>query len=281
MGEFRRSLSDGDQIQIHTKFVPNKQTLGQLNDRKIDAAIDLSRKKLGVDRLDLVQFHWWDYDVPGLERMYERLLFAKSTGKIRLLGVTNFNTRQLQRLIERDPSIVSVQTQFSLVDRRPEKVLSPFCVKNNVRMLSYGVLAGGFFSENHLGRPLPGGMNRSQQKYRLIIEDAGGWEEFQKLLVLLDDIAKKHSTNVQSIACRWVLDQPGVGAVVLGVGGRSRASGNQAIATISLDAEDRKRISQHLATQRCPAGDPYDLERDCDSEHYRIIKTDLQDSAVR
>ena len=281
LGEYRRSLSDGDQIQIHTKFVPNKQSLGQLNNRKIDAAIDLSRRKLGVDRLDLVQFHWWDYDVPGLERMYERLLLAKSTGKIRLLGVTNFNTRQLQKLVERDASIVSVQTQFSLVDRRPEQALSPFCVKNHVGLLSYGVLAGGFVSENYLGRPLPSELNRSQQKYRLIINDAGGWDNFQMLLVLLDDIAKKHNTNIQSIASRWVLDQPGVAAIVLGIGSRSRATENQAIAAIHLDAEDRQRISQHLATQRCPDGDPYDLERESGTEHYRIIRTDLQDSAAQ
>lgn len=280
LGEFRRSLTDGDQIEIHTKLVPNKQSLGQLSDRKIDAAIDLSRKKLGVDRLDLVQFHWWDYDVPGLERMYERLLFAKSIGKIRLLGVTNFNTRQLQKLIQRDASIVSVQTQFSLVDRRPEQKMSPFCIKNSVGMLSYGVLAGGFFSEKYLGQPLPGSLNRSQQKYRLIIDDAGGWEDFQMLLELLDGIAKKHNTNIQSIASRWVLDHPGVAAIVLGVGSRSRATENQAIAAIHLDAEDRRHISQYLATQRSPEGDPYDLERESGTEHYRIIKTDLQDSAA-
>jgi aryl-alcohol dehydrogenase-like predicted oxidoreductase len=281
LGEFRRSLSDSDQIQIHTKFVPNKESLGQLNDRKIDAAIDLSRKKLGVDRLDLVQFHWWDYDVPGLERMYERLLFAQSNGKIRLLGVTNFNTERLQKLIERDAAIVSVQTQFSLVDRRPEQALSPFCVENHVGMLAYGVLAGGFVSENFPGRPLPGELNRSQQKYRLMIDDAGGWETFQTLLVLLDDIAKKHNTNMQAIASRWVLDQPGVAAIVLGIGSRSRAAENQAIAAIDLDAEDRQRLNQHLATQHCPEGDPYDLERDTGSEHYKIIRTDLQDSAAQ
>ena len=203
LGEFRRSLTDGDQIQIHTKFVPNKQTLEQLSDEKIDAAIDLSRKKLGVDRLDLVQFHWWDYAVAGLERMYERLLFAKSTGKIRLLGVTNFNTGQLQNLVDHDASIVSVQTQFSLTDRRPASHMSQFCEENDVRMLAYGVLAGGFFSDSYLDRPLPSNSNRSQQKYRLIIDDAGGWQSFQALLTVLDGIAKKtsyeYSSNCESL----------------------------------------------------------------------------------
>lgn len=281
LGEFRRSLSDGDQIQIHTKYVPNKETLGQLDDRKIDAAIDLSRKKLGTDRLDLVQFHWWDYDVPGLERMYERLLLAQSTGKIRLLGATNFNTDQLQKLVEHDASIVSVQTQFSLVDRRPEKALSPFCAENHIGLLAYGVLAGGLISENHFGKPLPDDLNRSQQKYKFIIDDAGGWDNFQQLLVLLNYIAKKHSTDMQSVASRWVLDQPGVAAIILGIGSRSRAAENQAIAAIRLDAEDRQRLNQHLTRLHRLDGDPFDLERDSGSEHFKFMKTDLQDSAAQ
>ena len=56
LGEFRRTLADPDTIQVHAKFVPNKQSLANLDDRKIDASIDLSRRRLGVERLDLVQF---------------------------------------------------------------------------------------------------------------------------------------------------------------------------------------------------------------------------------
>jgi len=281
LGKFRRSLVEGDRIQIHTKFVPNKQSLDQLSEAKIDAAIDLSRKKLGVDCLDLVQFHWWDYDAPGLERMFERLLFAKSIGKIRLLGVTNFNTERLQKLTGHDASIVSVQAQFSLIDRRPEKRMSHFCIEHNIGLLAYGVLAGGFLSENHLGRPLPTDLNRSKQKYRLIIEDAGGWKSFQELLAALNDIAKKHGTSIQSIACRWVLDQPGVAAIVLGISSQSRAAENRQVAEICLDAADRQIINSRLATMRTPKGDPYDIERDINSDHHRIIKTDLQDAAAR
>ena len=65
LGEFRRTLSDPDTIQIHTKCVPNKNSLAELDDKKIDAAIDQSLRKIGIERLDLVQFHWWDYAVPG------------------------------------------------------------------------------------------------------------------------------------------------------------------------------------------------------------------------
>ncbi len=281
LGKFRRTLADGSRIQIHTKFVPNKQSLDRLSEAKIDAAIDLSRQKLGLDCLDLVQFHWWDYEASGLKRMFERLLHAKSIGKIRLLGVTNFNTEQLRKLAGYDASIVSVQTQFSLIDRRPEKEMSNFCAGNNIGMLAYGVLAGGFLSEKYLDRPLPTDLNRSKQKYRLIVEDAGGWKVFQALLTALDDIAKKHNTNIQSIACRWVLDQPGVAAIVLGISSQSRAAENRQVAEISLDAADRQLIVDRLATMRTPDGDPYDIERDINNVHHKIIKTDLQDAAAQ
>lgn len=280
LGTFRSGRTDRDKIQIHTKFVPNRHELDQLNDRSIDAAIDLSRTKLGMERLDLVQFHWWDYEVAGLTRMYERLLFAQSVGKIRLLAVTNFNTEQLQRLVELDASIVAMQAQYSLLDRRLEKQMSQYCVENNIGLLSYGVLAGGFLSEKYLGQPIPADMNRSLQKYKLIIDDAGGWEKFQALLLLLHEIAQKHSSNIHSIAARWILDQPGVAAIILGIGSRGRSIENQSIAKLCLDAEDRECLVKYLATQRVPRGDPYDLERDADTVHYKIIRTELQESVA-
>lgn len=280
LGKFRSARADRDNIQIHTKFVPNRHTLAQLNDRAIDNAIDLSRMKLRMDRLDLVQFHWWDYQVSGLDRMYERLLFAQSVGKIRLLGVTNFNTAQLQKLNEPDASIVSMQAQYSLLDRRVEKQMRQYCAKNDVGLLSYGVLAGGFLSEKFLGQAIPDCMNRSLQKYRLIIEDAGGWRSFQGLLILLEEIAAKHNSNIASVAARWVLDQPGVAAIILGMGSHARTTENQSIGKLCLDAEDCKQINQYLATQRIPRGDPYDLERDAGTEHFRIIRTELQETVA-
>ena len=120
LGEFRRSLLDPEKIQVHTKLVPNKNALAELDDRLIDFAIDSSRSKLGVDTLDLVQFHWWDYEVEGLERLYNRLLHAKSVGKIRLLGVTNFNTAQLRNLLSIDESIVTMQAAIGQDKARSE-----------------------------------------------------------------------------------------------------------------------------------------------------------------
>jgi len=276
LGEFRRSLGKPETIQVHTKFVPNKNALAKLDDKSIDAAIDQSLVKLGVDVLDLVQFHWWDYEVAGLDRMYERLLHAQSTGKIRLLGVTNFNAEQLQKLLDLNESIISMQAQYSLLDRRPERHMTECCAGNKVSLLPYGVLAGGFLSDKYHGEPEPANPNRSLQKYRLIIEEAGGWDELQRTLEVLTGIARKHDTSISSVAARWVLDQPTVAAIILGVGDRSRAKDNLALSEIRLDDEDRHSIDVSLKRLTIVPGEPYDLERDANSAHSRIIRTELQ-----
>jgi aryl-alcohol dehydrogenase-like predicted oxidoreductase len=280
LGDFRRTLANPDTIQVHTKFVPDKESLARLDDKKIDAAIDRSLTRLGVEMLDLVQFHWWDYAVAGPDRMYERLLHAQSVGKIRLLGVTNFNTEHLQLLLNKDASIVSMQAQYSLLDRRPERHMTACCSGNNVALLPYGVLAGGFLSDKYLGRPAPDTINRSLQKYRLIIDDAGGWDVLQRLLELLADIAGNHDSSIDAIAARWVLDQPTVAAIILGVGSRSRAQKNSALGQLQLQGADRDRIDKCLQAQKIPQGDPYDLERDAGSVHSGIIRTELQSTSA-
>ena len=278
LGKFRRSLPDPHSIQIHTKLVPNKATLKEFDNRKIDAALDRSLKKLGVDQIDLLQYHWWDYDVPGIERLTSRLLNAQSAGKIRLLGVTNFNTTNLQYQLNTGASIVSMQAQYSLLDRRPERYMTGFCAKKGINLLPYGVLAGGFLTDRYLGRASPVTMNRSLQKYRLIIDEVGGWNALQRLLELLSGIAIKHDTTIDAIAARWALDQPAVSAIILGIGSQSRARQNAALGHLQIDDEDRQSIAAHLKTQAIPPGDMYDLERDIDGPHTKIIKVNLQDA---
>ena len=275
LGKFRRTLSDPDSIQIHTKYAANRDTLHELTNKDIDEAVDRSLRRLGVEQLDLLQFHWWNYDVPGLGNMVERLLRAQEAGKIRFLGVTNFDAVHVRGILDEGAALVSLQSQYSLLDRRPEKRMTALSVEAGVALLSYGVLAGGFLTEKYLGVAAPANMNRSLQKYRLIIDEIGGWDAFQTLLGLLADIARQHETSISSVAVRWVLDQPGIGAVILGTGNTSRAKQNIGISSLQLDDEDRKAIADLLCTQAIPPGDMYDLERDFDGPHTKIIKMNL------
>ena len=148
-----------------------------------------------------------------------------------------------------------------------------------MRLLAYGTLAGGFLSERWLGRdePGPGDIGDwSKMKYRRFIDAAGGWEAFQGVLRTLDGVARRLGATIPQLACRWVLDQPAVGAVILGVGRRARAEDRRAVVDLTLGDEDIRRIDAHLATQPVPPGDTYALERDPSSPHSRIIRTNLQ-----
>ncbi len=284
LGRFRRTLSDPSQIQIHTKYAPDKDTLHLLTARDVDNAVDRSLMRLGVDRLDLLQFHWWDYDVPGQEMVVDRLRRAQHAGKVRLLGVTNYDTAHVRALLDAGADLVSIQAQYSLLDRRPAKQMASLCQAKGMHILPYGVLAGGFLTEKYLGEPAPETrdrpMNRSLQKYRLIIDEVGGWDIYQSLLSTLHAIAAKHGVSISTIAARWVLDQPAVSAIILGVGSTSRATQNGSIGLLQLDDDDRAQIAAQLATHSVVPGDPYDLERDERGHHARLIKTNLHDEDV-
>ncbi|NIV18454.1 MAG: aldo/keto reductase [Woeseiaceae bacterium] len=277
LGQFRRSLPHPDHIQVHTKYVPDKKYLHELSAADVDAAINRSLHRLGVDCLDLVQFHWWSYDVPGIEAVTERLANAQERGKIRLIGVTNFDTPHVRQLVETGVPVISMQTQYSLIDRRPEKLLADYMAKSGIHLFAYGALAGGFLSDRYLGKESPSNMNRSLQKYRLMIEEAGGWHEYQQLLRILRAIAEKHGSTIATVAARWVLDRAPVAAVILGVGREPRAQQHAGIFELILDAEDCQAIEAQLREQAVPPGDTYELERDPGGKHAKIIKTNLRD----
>ena len=275
LGRFRASIADPDSIQVHTKYVPDRTTLGQLEAADIDAAIDRSLRRLGTDRLDLLQFHWWSYDVPGCELVTDRLMRAQQRGKVRLLGVTNFDTSHVRQFIDDGVPIVSLQAQYSLLDRRPEKHMVQFGATSGVQLLNYGALAGGLLSDRYLGAAPPTTMNRSVQKYRLILDEIGGWDQLQRLLGRLRVIADRHDTTVATVAGRWALDQAGVAAIILGTGDSSRVAEKRALGGLELDAGDLQTIAELLESQPMPGGDMYDLERDPQGAHAKIIKTDL------
>ena len=143
---------------------------------------------MGVDRLDLLQFHWWDYRDKRYLDALGHLADLQQEGKIRHLALTNFDTERLQLIVDRGIRIVSNQVQYSLIDRRPESRMASFCRDHGMSLLAYGTLLGGCLSEKYLGRPEPGRPElntASLKKYKNMIDAWGGWTLFQELLFSL------------------------------------------------------------------------------------------------
>jgi aryl-alcohol dehydrogenase-like predicted oxidoreductase len=155
--------------------------------------------------------------------------------------------------------------------------MTGLCRKNGIGLLCYGALAGGFLTDTYfrVPEPRPPFENRSLTKYRLIIDEFGGWDLFQELLDVLNDVAARHTTSIAAVATRWVLDRDPVSAVMIGVRSDAHLEDSLGVFDLRLDDEDRDRIESVLARAEGPLGDPFELERRPDSPHATIMWTDL------
>jgi aryl-alcohol dehydrogenase-like predicted oxidoreductase len=278
IGRFRTQYPGlKDRVQVHTKFIPDLQSLADVDAQSVERCIDRSLSRLRMERLDLVQFHWWDYAVPGYVEAAGELARLQAKGKIANIGVTNFDVPRLKEILEGGVRVVSIQAQYSLLDERPRNGMIDLCRDAGIAMICYGTVAGGFLSERWLGQPEPADelTNRSLIKYKLIIDEFGGWELFQQLLMTLQGIAEKHGCDIATVASRTVLDWGQVAAVIVGATNTAHLGANRAIADLRLDAADIAAIRARLDQRRGPNGDVYSLERDRHGRHGRIMKYDL------
>jgi aryl-alcohol dehydrogenase-like predicted oxidoreductase len=286
IGAFRRDAKAAgrtdllDRLKVHTKCVPDLDKLATIRKEDVEATIDRSLRRLDAERLDLVQFHWWDLSVPRYLEVASWLSEFQAAGKIDRLGTTNYNTECMAALAESGFDMTSIQLQFSLIDRRPRKKMVDFCAAKGINLLCYGTVAGGFLSDKWLGVPEPTGEleNRSLTKYKLIIEDIGGWEVFQAFLRLLREIADKHETDIASIAMRAMLMEPQVTAIIVGVRHDGHLDRHARVFDIALDDDDLARIGAAIASHEVVDGDVYDVERDRNGRHGRIMKYNLNEA---
>lgn len=264
-------------VQVHTKYVPDYNKLAGLTKADTEGIIDRSLKRLGVERLDLVQFHWWDYKATGYVETALHLSELQKAGKIRHIGVTNFDGAHLNEILEAGVKVVSSQVQFSIMDRRPEHDLHPVHQKYGLSYLCYGSIAGGFLTDRYLGEaePKPPFENRSLTKYKLIIEEFGDWNFFQATLQLLKSIADKYEVGVAEVAARWVMQDRCVAAVIIGARNRKHLQKLKKLNNFSLQEEDLEAIQQQIEQSKGPHGAVYELERDKEGKHGRIMKYNL------
>ncbi|MDP6604147.1 MAG: aldo/keto reductase [Rhodospirillales bacterium] len=264
-------------VQLHTKFVPDLSALATLDRDGIQRIIDRSLARLQVERLDLVQFHWWDWNVPGHVDAALVLDELRRAGKIRHLGVTNYDVVHLRELLDAGVPVGAHQIQYSLLDARAENGMTALSAERGVPILGYGALGGGFLSQAWLGAPAPapGLANRSLIKYRLIIDEFGGWARFQALLATLDAIAARHGATIAQVAMRWALDRPGVAGVIVGATSARHLADTVGVFALRLTDEDEREIAAATAGRAGPTGDCFGLERNREGPHGRIMKYEL------
>ncbi len=265
------------EIRVLTKIVPDDDALAGLDRAYVERIVDRSLRRLGTERLDLVQLAWWDFAVPGYVELGLWLKELQAAGKIGHLGATNFDSARLGELLEAGVPIVSHQLQYSLLDNRPEGGMVDLCAGHDVGLLCYGALAGGFLTARWLGEPEPEAPleNRSLTKYKLIIDEFGGWALFQELLAALKSVAERHGVSIASVALRHVLERPGVAAAIVGARSADWLPETRGVFSFTLSGQDRGELNNVLARRKGPLGEVFGLERDRKGRHGRIMKYNL------
>ncbi len=277
LGVERGRSSIAQSVQVHTKLVPDYSRLEVFTPADVEVIIDRSLQRLKLDALHMVQFYWWDRMRGDPVGVLSSLKNLQDKGKIHHLATTNWDTDMIAAFLDAGIDLVATQVQYSLLDSRPQGRYSDWCRERNISMLCYGTIAGGFLTEHWLGAADPGYQfqNRSLIKYRLIIDEFGGWDLFQSLLGVLSTIARKHGVTIAAVASRAILDRPNVGAVIIGARTARHLDQTLPIFDLRLDAEDVAALEAVLRESVGPSGPIFALEADKTGRHGRIMKYNL------
>ena len=289
IGKFRdyyrqkRGDAAADNIKVLTTYAPfflDEESLRNHSKSDVVKVVDRSLSRLKQERLDLVQMHWWNYDIPGCVQMGLWLKELQQEGKIHHIGATNFDVPHMREFFEAGIDVAAHTVQYSLLDSRPLNGMVELCEQYDCYLLCYGVIGGGLISEKWLGIEDPGGPyleNVSLDKYYRIIQDMGGWELFQELLSTLQGVALKHGVSIANVASRYMLDQNRVGTINIGARDAKHLENNLKVFTFTLDGEDKKAIQAVLDKRVGPTGDVYGVDREENRDALEEVKTEYFD----
>ncbi len=255
-GLFDKKYAKG-KSQLFTKWVP---TPGQVMKEQVREAVQRALKRLRTERINLMQFHAWNYADPSWLDCLYWLQELKEEGLIQCLGLTNFDTAHLRIVLNSGIKVVSNQVCFSLLDQRASHAMADLCLAHNIKLLAFGTVAGGYLTERWLDKAEPtlnNSLTWSQMKYKRFIDASGGWVVFQNLLKALQQVAIKNNCSIANVASRYMLEQPAVGGVIIGarLGKSEHIQENLSLLSLSLNEESKNLIKENLTQLSAIQGD--------------------------
>jgi aryl-alcohol dehydrogenase-like predicted oxidoreductase/enamine deaminase RidA (YjgF/YER057c/UK114 family) len=257
VGQLHKKYVAKDKIQLFTKWVP---TPGISSKESVREAVHLSLKRMQLEKLDLLQYHAWNYADPAWLDQLFWLQELREEGLIQHLGLTNFDTAHLRMILTSGIKVVSNQVCFSLLDQRAKQNMLALCAEFGIKILAFGTVAGGFLSEKWLNIPEPN-INQlatwSEMKYKRFIDQTGSWQNFQELLITLSEIAENKSVGIANIASAYILAQNGVGGIIVGarLGKSEHINSNSQLFGITLSDTELLKIETALAHLKPIGGD--------------------------
>jgi len=194
---------------------------------------------MGIDYIDLLQFHWPDPNTPIAESFIELDKMVKE-GKVRAIGVSNFSCEQMDEAAKYC-EICTLQPPYSLLDRDFEAVLQDYCVAHDMGVLSYGSIGAGVLSGKYTERPtFPEGDTRNKFYAKFFTDEA--WPKTAALVDVLRTIAAERGVPTVHAAINWVLAKKGVTTALVGAKTAEQAIMNAGAGSWEMTAEEVARI---------------------------------------
>jgi aryl-alcohol dehydrogenase-like predicted oxidoreductase len=228
------------------RWNPRGEVQKVLSAESIRREVEDSLRRLGVDVIDLYQIHWPpDPDSPKLEEGWSTLAELKREGKVRWIGVSNFNVEQLRRAQAIAP-VTSLQPRYSLVHREVEDEILPFCLNEEIGVIVYSPMASGL---------LTGAMTRERaatlpnDDWRKNHPDFTEPDLSRNLMLVerLRQLARRHDRSIGEVAIAWTLHNPAVTGAIVGARNAHQADGVMRAGDLHLSNEALNEIEPFLA----------------------------------
>ena len=259
VGQFLQTLAPADRPYVFTKcgleWDPQdrmKVSRRTLHPDSIRSQCDASLRRLGVERIDLYQFHWPDEGGIPIEDSWDTMTRLVEQGKIRAAGVSNFSVELLERC-ETRRHVDSLQPPFSMIKREVAAAQLPWCAAHGSGVICYSPMQSGIltdtFSAERVAAFAPDDWRRRGLEFKS--------PQLERNLMLRDalkPIAARHHTTVGAVAIAWVLSWPGVTGAIVGARSPQQVDGWIPAATVSLDATDLDAISDAIEQSAAGAG---------------------------
>ena len=243
----------GERPYIFTKcsmrWDANREIYHSLTARSVRQEVEASLSRLNLDRIDLYQIHWPNPD-NEIEEGWAEMAKLVQEGKVRAIGVSNFNVAQMKRAQAIHP-ITSLQPPYNLLRRAIEADILPYCEEHNIGVIVYSPMASGLLS---------GGMTReriasfAQDDWR---RDHPEYKEPRlsrnlALVDLLKSIGARHRATAGDVAIAWTLSNPGVTGAIVGLRKPGQAAGVVGAADLMLTESEMADIELFLAEHPTP-----------------------------
>jgi len=228
---FKSKSNDGIDFEMY-KFASKESIVKECED---------SLRRLKTDYIDLYQIHWHDVTTPIHETM-ETVLRLKEQGKVREIGVCNYNVEWMQKA-EQTVKLASNQVSYSMVLRDIEQDIVPYCIKNKNSILAYSPLQRGILT----GKIKPGHIfNEGDHRQELIHYTDENIRRTNEMLEKLKPLAKSKNATLAQVVLRWTIEQPGITIVLAGARNPEQAVQNAKAIDVKLSQDELSFINKQL-----------------------------------